>query len=395
MKKILVMIMMAVFILFPKNVSAFENDTINMFVFYGDGCPHCTELHEYLDTSDLPGNVNIIYYETWYDFFGKTQMGKALKVMNDTSSGVPYVVIGDQTFVGFAKGTTDVEIEKAIEIYSDNFYNDTLGVAFGLSEAKEYPEGYTYGDDYIKNLPILGEVNIKEVSVLLATVVLGIVDGFNPCSMWVLLFLISMLLGMKNRKRMWILGGTFIITSAIIYYLFMTAWLNIMQIVGTPIIMQVLIGIFATVMGGFYLRDWWKSRKEGISCKTVKGNQKNKIIEKIKQFTKEKSLWLALGGIIILAITVNAIELFCSLGLPVIYTEVLTVSGVNNISYYLYILLYVFFFMLDDIIIFSIAMFTLKITGLSNKYSRYAKLIGGIVMAIIGLLMIFAPGILM
>ena len=51
--------------------------------------------------------------------------------------------------------------------------------------------------------------------------------------------------------------------------------------------------------------------------------------------------------------------------------------------------------MLDDIIVFMIAVITLKVTGISNKYQKYSHLIGGILMLIIGILMIVKPEWLM
>jgi hypothetical protein len=104
---------------------------------------------------------------------------------------------------------------------------------------------------------------------------------------------------------------------------------------------------------------------------------------------------LALGGIIVLAFLVNLVELVCSAGLPAIYTQILALNNLANWQYYFYIFLYVFFFMVDDLLIFIVAMVTLKMTGLSTRYARYSHLIGGILMIIIGILLIFKPEWLM
>ena len=397
MKKIYIFIILILCFLFPKNVSAYSDDEINLYLFYGETCPHCHELRNYLNTikDDYP-KLHIYEYEVWRDLYGKKMMDDASKVINEEITGVPFTVIGEETFTGFSKGYTDKNIKKTIEHYMKNYYNDVFGIYLGISEKKEDKGGEKLKKSLESiSVPFVGEVNLKGLSIISVTVILGIVDGFNPCAMWVLLFLISMLIGLKDRKRMWILGFTFIFTSAIIYFLFMSAWLNLMEVIGTPIFVRALIGIFALVMGGFNLKTYFESRKNGIQCKVVGSKKKNKIIDNIKKFTKEKNLLIALLGIIVLAITVNVIELFCSLGLPVIYTEFLHISNLSGIQYYLYILLYTFFFMLDDIVIFVIAMFTLKITGITNKYSVIAKLIGGVIMVLIGILMIFAPELLM
>ena len=80
-----------------------------------------------------------------------------------------------------------------------------------------------------------------------------------------------------------------------------------------------------------------------------------------------------------LAISVNVIELACSAGLPLIFTQILAMNKVRRIAKLIYLLLYILFFMIDDIIVFAIAMFTFKVTGISTKYTKYSHLIGGII----------------
>ena len=225
--------------------------------------------------------------------------------------------------------------------------------------------------------------------------VIGLVDGFNPCAMWVLVFLISMLLGTKDRKKMWILGLTFLFTSAFIYLLFMVAWLNVAIKMNTVIWLRITIAIIAIIAAFINLKSFYKSFKKDTGCEVVDSKKRKNIIEKIKKFTLEKSLILGLLGVMTLAVSVNFIELACSAGLPLLFTQILALNNLSKLSYMIYILIYIFFFLMDDIIVFVIAMFTLKITGISNKYSKYSHLIGGIIMLLIGLLMIIKPEWLM
>jgi hypothetical protein len=223
-------------------------------------------------------------------------------------------------------------------------------------------------------LPILGTIQTANLSLPVLSVVLGFVDGFNPCAMWTLLFLISLLLGMKDRKRMWILGTTFIITSAFVYFLFLTAWLNFFLILGFVFWVRIVIGLVALGVGIYNLRDYHLN-KEGI--------------------THERKFILAFGGIILLAFAVNLVELVCSAGLPAIYTQILSISNLSPGQHYSYILIYIFFFMIDDLVVFAIAMITLHAVGVQSKYARLSRLIGGILMLIIGALLLFKPEILM
>ena len=141
------------------------------------------------------------------------------------------------------------------------------------------------------------------------------------------------------------------------------------------------------------MKEYWKN-KDG-ACKVTGGENKQKTFNKLKELVHHNSFWFALGGIILLAGAVNLVELICSAGFPAIYTQVLALNHLPKWEYYLYLLGYIFFFMLDDLIVFFVAMITLKMTALSGKYSRYSNLIGGLLMVIIGILLIFKPELLM
>ena len=215
-------------------------------------------------------------------------------------------------------------------------------------------------------------------------------DGFNPCAMWVLLFLISMLIGMKDKKRMWILGSTFLLISALIYLIFMMSWLNLANLLISVVWVRVIIAIVSLVGGIINLRGYIKHRKVS-GCDVVDDKKRNRIITRIKKFTTEKNVWLAILGVIVLAISVNVVELACSAGLPVMFIEILSLNNLTAIEEIIYIVLYMLFFLLDDFVVFVIAMTTLSLTGVSPKYGNLSKLIGGILMLFIGLLLMFKP----
>ena len=247
-------------------------------------------------------------------------------------------------------------------------------------------------EDSSFTLPILGKINAKKISLPLVAAIIGFVDGFNPCAMWVLIFLISMLMGMKNKKRMWTLGLTFLTSSALVYLLFMLAWLNIAISLNETVWIRLMVALVALVGAGINLKSFSKSIKEKNSgCEVVDNSKRKKLMNKIKKFTTEKSFVLAIIGVVALAFSVNLIELACSAGLPLIFTQILALNNLSGIEYFIYILIYILLFLLDDIIIYVIAMKTLEITGISTKYTKYSHLVGGIIMLIIGILMIFKP----
>lgn len=386
---------------FTLPVNALENDNINVYLFYGDGCPHCAEEKKFLDTiKDDYENVEFVYYEVWYN----SENSKFLSLVKDklkiNRSGVPVTIIGETSFVGYSS-SLEGRIKRAIEFYQKNEYVDVVYeikngtyVEKEEEDVDEFSEQEEESDEESTiDVPFFGDLNLKNVSLGTAALVLGLIDGFNPCAMWVLLFLISMLLGMKNKKRMWIIGLTFLGSSAFIYMLMMLSWLNIVVEISTSIVVRNVIAVIATVGGIFNLYNFFKHQDSG--CTVVSEKKRKSVFGRIKKFTKEKSLFLALIGTIALAFSVNIVELACSAGLPLVYTQLLAINNIKGFSAFLYVLLYIVFFLLDDLILFFAAMKTMEVTGMSTKYSKYSHLIGGILMIIIGLLLLFRPEWLM
>ncbi len=244
-------------------------------------------------------------------------------------------------------------------------------------------------------VPILGKIKAKEVSLPILAFVLGLVDGFNPCAMWILVFLISMLFGMKDRKKMWILGSTFILTSGIIYLLFMISWLNLAIFLTSIKLIRLLIAIFSIIFGMYNIYRYVDSIGKDDGCDVTDKEDRKKIIKRIKKITSNQKFILSIIGIIALAASVNILELLCSLGLPVVFTNILAINKLNILEYSIYLFIYILFFLIDDIIVFVIAMMSMKIKGISNKYTKYSHLIGGIIMLLLGILMALKPEWLM
>ena len=421
MKKILkFLIVFAVFLLLPVSAKADEK-VINIHLFYGNGCPHCAAEEEFLSDylKDRP-DVKLYKYEIWYDSNNQELLSKVQKEMGTTNkNGVPFTVIGKKTIVGYADGVTDEQIKDAINYYLNNDYRDYAGEITGKVKKAEVKEDTTKDEsktedkkenkiekaDDIKDsnqtdenvtVPVLGKINAKKVSLPILAVVLGFVDGFNPCAMWILIFLITMLFNMKDRKKMWILGLTFILTSGIVYLMFMLAWLNLATFISKITFIRLLIAVIALVVGLINVYKYIDSlKKKDEGCDVVDKKDRKKIMEKIISITHEKKFIIALLGIMVLAASVNIIELMCSIGIPLLFTQILAMNNLSTFSYMIYMFIYIFFFLIDDIVIFVISMVTLKVTGLSTKYTKYSHLVGGIIMLIIGLLLIIKPELLM
>lgn len=399
MKKIVNYLIILFFLIFiPLNAFAKDKE-ITLYLFHGDGCPHCAEEMKFLDgIEEKYKDLKIVKYEVWYD----KENSELLKEVQDTfeisTKGVPTNVIGSTVITGFGSSTGKT-IERAIEYYQKNDYEDIVSqIKDGSYEGKptdNFSEEEKETDkDMSLDTGIFGKVNLKKMSLITAAALIGLIDGFNPCAMWILLFLISVLIGMKDRKRMWILGLSFLITSALVYMVIMLSWINIAVKMTSIIWLRNIIAIIALIGGFVNLRSFYKERKES-GCQVVDDKKRKKMFTKIKKFTSEKNFIIALIGVIGLAISVNVVELACSAGLPIVFSELLVLNKTSDFMKFMYTLVYIFFFLIDDLVVFFIAMFTMKVTGISTKYNKFSHLLGGIIMIIIGVLLLFKPEWLM
>ena len=390
----------AVFLMIPFTVQAKEV-TINLF--YGRECPHCEAEQQYLNElkDDYGNDIKINKFEVWHDKENRELLRKVRKALKNKDTGVPYTVIGTTGITGYNESTEN-EIKKLINYSLKNKVIDAVSY---VKKGKKISDINNVLDEDVKTVPILGKVNLKEVSLPLLSIVLGLVDGFNPCAMWVLLFLIAMLVQVKDKKRMLILGLTFLLTSALMYTLIMIAWLcitsgvkniltDITSINATAVsILKICIASVALIVGIINIRSYIKTKNSPDGCEVVDDKKRRRILTKIKEITHEKSLLLAVLGIATLAVSVNLVELACSAGIPLVYTSALVLNDLSILQCGIYIFIYIMFFMIDDIIVFLIAYKTMQVTGISTKYSKYAHLIGGIVMIIIGLFLILQSGL--
>jgi len=399
-KKIFLSILLFAALFFGAN-RAIAADPLTVYFFWGDGCPHCAKEEVFLEEmkSKYP-QITVRDFEVWKNAENQKLLADLGKKLNINISGVPFTVAGEKYFTGwFDRQTTGRAIEEAI-IYEAG--HDCTDLVAGVISSNE--ETGPDGKDCVKpedeknipqtiDVPVFGRIEVKNFSLPVLAVVLGGLDGFNPCAMWTLIFLISLLLGMEDRKRMWMLGGAFIFASSLVYFIFMAAWLNLILFIGFIFWVRFAVGLVSLGAGGYNLKEYFANKKQ--VCKVTADPKKQRTFEKLKAVTQKKNFYLALGGIILLAFAVNLVELICSAGFPVVFTQILAMSGLSGLAYYLYIFLYIFFFMLDDMIVFFIAMATLKMAGVTTKYGRLSKLIGGALMLAIGLLLIFKPEWLM
>ena len=382
MKKFLGILFLIIFLSFLIRVDfsfAQNYHSLEIYFFYSALCPVCIEQKKFLDELEKKyPEIKINRYEIirvpenqelLRDFYEK------YKVPGREQGLVPVTFIAENYFVGFNEKIAE-DIEGCVR-----------ECLFG--EEREVSQ--------IIEIPFFGQVDLSKLSLPLLTVTVAALDGINPCAMWILLFLITLLINVRSRKRIWLIGGIFIATSGIFYYLILAAWLNLFLAIRYVDLTRIIIGAVALGVGIWQIKNFITyhpgvCRVIGITSKIEKKLQLRERAEKI--VTAPLGLGM-IAGVIVLALGVNLIEFFCSAGLPAIYTQILALNPMPDLSYYLYLLLYTFVFMLDDLIVFSLAVITLTKMGFTEKYNYWATLFGGILILILGILLIFKPEFLM
>ena len=361
-----------------QNQSNFSS--LEVHFFFHPSCPHCAKQKPFNEKLmvEFP-QAKFIYHDVSNAEESALLVEYAKRYGRDLATlGVPATFFGNRSFIGYdSDENSGKELRDALsECVSACIYQKP-----GSNETKS-----AVG---VIDLPFLGKTDLKAYSLPALAVILGLVDGFNPCAMWVLVYLIALVVSMNSAKRKWLIVGTFLLASGVLYFLFMTAWLNAFLIVGYSRPVNILIGLIALGGGILSLKEYIDT-KGALECKVSSPGEKKNTAKKIQDLVNAPLTIATLISIVVLAFVVNSVEFVCSSGIPAVFTQVLALSNLSFWEYYGYILLYVFFFMLDDLIIFGLAVFAIS-TEAGQKYSKYCKIIGGAILLILGLMLLFTP----
>jgi cytochrome c biogenesis protein CcdA len=247
-------------------------------------------------------------------------------------------------------------------------------------------------NELLVSIPFVGPVDIARYSLPVMSLILGFVDGFNPCAMWVLVLFLTILLEAGSRRRMFEMAGLFILAEGIMYYLILNVWMTAWDFVGMDRIITPLVGVVAVGAGMYFLYNFYKA---DTTCKVGSLESKRKTHEKIKQYaTVPMTIPVALG-ILGLAFSVNIIEFACSVGIPQTFTKVLDLNYLSFAGKQVYNAMYIFMYMIDDLVIFALALYSFDKIGLTTaKYTRFSHFVGGILMILLGLILLTKPALL-
>lgn len=390
----------AVLLFFSTTTSAVAQTTQQeVFLFGRDDCSVCTVEKNWLEAETIPYTyLNIIEDQQAAEWFAE------LASKHKTARVTPLTIVGDHAFFGFdGPGTTGAAIQEARTLPSsapitspaDHITYAPTGalVGDGCGDSQcTIPGPFGLESTYTFTLPFIGETDLQSFSLFSLSLILGTVDGFNPCAMWVLITFLVLLTQAGDRKRMALLAGIFIIAEAVMYNLILNVWYTAWDFVALDQIVTPLVGALAFGGGAFFLYRWYRQRDLALVCDITTLEQQSRLIGKLKALITAPLTLITLLSVLVIAFSVNIIEFACSLGIPQAYTKILELNSLSFVSRQFYILVYTIGYMLDDLLVFGLAIIgygALQAHG--AKYARFSLLIGGILMLLLGGFLIGAP----
>ena len=439
---LLIWIMLGSSALFSHVVAA-ETDHPILYLFWGDGCPHCEQEREFLYTlqEKFPA-LEMRWFETWNNNAFAQFADAMQKAYHLGTTSVPLTFIGTWSLIGYQDAlSSGVEIERQIVACLQQGCPDAVNkvgphaiVARIQAEvAQKKPVGWEWFPAAIpprQNVPFpvktsvqarnitsrqpqhstptpaagttlalpgLGNVEaekfVEKIGLPLFTLVIAGLDGFNPCAMWVLCFLLTIVIYAKSRLKILLIGGIFVIASGVIYFLFMIAWLNMFMLVGYVNALRIGIALVAIVMGVINCKDFFFF-KRGVSL-TIPEAAQPKLFKRMRAIVHTSALPAMILGTLALAVTANLIELLCTAGFPAIYTRILTLHKLPVAQYYVYLALYNVIYVVPLAVIVGIFAWKMGGRKLTEKEGRLLKLVSGVLMLVLGLVLLLNPQLLM
>jgi hypothetical protein len=336
-------------------------------VFTRAGCPRCADAMAFLDAlvRDRP-DLEVVVHDVGEDPAALARLRTLARERGVTALGVPAFLVGGELVVGFAgAGTTGVRLRAL------------------LAAGRAPPPAETV------RVPLLGELDTRTTGLLGLTLVLGLLDGFNPCAMWVLLFLLALLVHLHDRRKMVAIAGTFVVVSGAAYYAFMAAWVSVFLLVGVAPAVRLVLGTVAVGIGALNVKDFFafgRGPSIGIPERAKPG-----VYARVRGVVQAERLGAAVAGAAVLAVLVNVVELLCTAGLPAVYTRILTLHVLPPWQYYGFLLIYAFVYMLDDAVMVGLAVAGLGRMKLQERGGRWLKLVSGVVMLGLGVALLATP----
>jgi thiol-disulfide isomerase/thioredoxin len=371
-------------------VSMVSAGVARLYYYSAENCPHCKEYGPLIhQLADRFPEIELVEKDIWLDRSAFEEMMELVATHGDFPVATPTLFLGNKIWIGIDhEKLLNIETQLKECIASD--CPDAMGRLHQGGKAKtaapQTPE------DTMVSIPLLGNLDAREVSLPLVAVTLGLLDSINPCAFFVLLFLLSLMIHAHSRMRMLTVGVVFVTFSGLIYFLFMAAWLNLFLATGGLRIATLLAGLVALLIGGINTKDYFLFHK-GISL-SIPEKVKPGLYQRVRDLVRSANYFSLLCGTALLAIAANSYELLCTAGFPMVFTRLLTLQQLPTWQYYTYLGLYNVIYVIPLLIIVIVFAVTLGAHQLSERQGRCLKLISGVMMLDMGLVLVFFPTLL-
>jgi len=375
-KKIFIFLLFT-FFLYSLQRIVFSAQPIQIDFFYSATCPHCAKAKEFLKdlNNDYP-QITLNQYEVSKNNNRLIAFYEKYKVSEHSQGLVPVLFIDKQYFVGF----------------NDEIANQIINCIINTLPETDPSSQKNCSTDEKLTIPILGKIDPSKFALPIIAIILGMMDGFNVCSLGALLIILTLVLSLKSRFKTLVFGGIFIVTTAFIYGLLIFFWYQLFRSI-TPYLrqMEFVIGLLTFGAGIYFLREFIKFRKQGPTCsigpaQKIEGSFSKKFQSLIDNKARTITIFIS---IIVFALIITIVEFPCSAAVPVAFAGMLSKANLSNWVYVAYIILYVLFYMFDELLVFLIAFFTMKLWLASPKFITWITLAESIIMFFLGIYYLF------
>lgn len=361
-------------------------------VFVRAGCPHCTAAKRFLEDlhRERPG-LRILLADIGADRAALERLHAIAERRQVKALGVPAFYIRGELIIGYTgPETTGKRIKALLDRPASRPGGPPEGACPPESQVPcKEPMLPAVSEPDAVDVPIFGRLRVGDLGLPAFTIALGLLDGFNPCAMWVLLFLLSLLVNLRTRWKMVLIAGIFVAVSGLVYFAFMAAWLNVFLLIGMSRLTQITLGGIAGFIGVVNVKDFFALHR-GVSL-SIPDAVKPGLYARIRRILQAENVFGAMVGAVALAILVNVIELLCTAGFPAVYTQILAQQQFPQWKYYAYLGLYNAAYVLDDSLVVALAVVTLGRRKLQEHEGRWLKLASGLVMLGLGAVLIAKP----
>ncbi len=376
-----------------QTVTAKTGPELVMDVFWGETCPHCLDQKPFLsELEERYPQLQIRQHEVWRNRFNRELFQLTAREHGVDADSVPAIFVDGKAFFGdapFIRYQIEEAVKAALNRKRSPDHGSTQAAARKLSTLHEQPPPTAT----TISVPWLGTIDLIQQPLIFSTLLIAFVDGFNPCSLWVLTLLLGMVIHSGSRQRILLVGLVFLFTTAILYGAFVAGVFKVLSYVAYLIWVQWLVALFALLFGLVNIKDYFWFKK-GISF-TISDKHKPGIYQSIRGLLNPERKGLALAGAtFVMAAGIALVELPCTAGFPVIWSQLVRSQQVGSMEFLGLLLIYLFIYLSIEIAIFLTALITLKRQQFEQKHGQTLKLIGGMIMVALGIVMIVDPNLM-